>query len=93
MNLVKDKPKRKNMNSKDKKFKKNNHSHFSFFKPKISSHKSDGKFCYISGRTNQLAPQYFHQKKKPFRTAAKGNEENFEHKINIVEQDPNNLGL
>ena len=44
MNLVEDKPKRKNMNSEGKKFKKYNHSHSSFYKPKTSSQKSDEKF-------------------------------------------------
>ena len=84
---------RKNMNPKSKKFKKFNHSHSSHFKPKSSSRKFNGKFCYVCWWTNHLASQCFQQKKEPFKSAAKENGENFEHKVNMVEQNTNKFRL
>ena len=78
VNLVKDKPKHKFMNPKGKKFKKPNHFHSSpnanssfkpsqssSFKPKTFNQKTDGRFCYVCGRTNHMAPQCFNRKKEP----------------------------
>ena len=81
VNLVEDKPKRKFMNPKGKKFKKPNRFHssppanFSSFKPSQSSsfkpktfgQKIDGRLCYVCGRTNHMAPQYFDRKKEPIK--------------------------
>ena len=75
--LIENKLKRRNINPMGKKFKKTNYSCSSFFKPKTSRHKSGGKFYYIYGRTNRLAPQCFHWKKEPFKPAAKENGRNF----------------
>ena len=63
------------------KFKKPNHFHSSphansssfkpfqssSFKPKTSGQKTDGRFCYICGRTNHMAPQCFNWKKEPIK--------------------------
>ena len=79
VNLVEVKLKRKFMNPKSKKFKKPNHfrssphansssfkpSQSSSFKPKTFGQKTDGRFCYVCGRMNHMAPQCFNQKKEP----------------------------
>jgi len=93
MNLVEDKPKRKFKNPKRKKLTKPYQSQSSHFKPKTFSHKSNGIFCYICGRTNHLAPECFYWKKESFKLAAKGNGGNFGHKVNMVEQIPINFRL
>ena len=82
VNLVEDKPKRKFINPKGKKFKKPNHfyssphvssssfkpSQSSSLKPKTFGQKTDGRFCYICGRTNHMASQCFNRKKEPVKT-------------------------
>jgi len=99
VNLVEDKPKHKVMNPKDKKFKKPNdfHSsthansssfkHFqsSSFKPKISGQNTDGRFCYVNGRTNHMASQCYNRKNEPIKAQPRGNGGNSGHKVNIVE--------
>ena len=98
-NLVEDKPKPKFMNPKGKKFKKPNHFHSSphansssckpfqssSFKPKTSDQKIDGRFCYICGRINYLASQYFNRKTEPVKAQPRGNGRNDGHKVNMVE--------
>ena len=86
VNLAEDKSKRKFINSKGNKFKKPNHFHsyphanscsfkpsqsFSF-KSKTFGQKTDGRFCYVFGRT----PQYFNRKKEPVKAQPRGNGEN-----------------
>ena len=102
MNLVEDKPKRKFMTPKGKKFKKPNHIHsspyvnssssklsqYSSFKPKTFDQKTDGRFCYVCGRMNHMAPQCF-KKKEPVKTQPRGNGENGGHKVNMVELELN----
>ena len=78
VNLIEDKPKHKFMKPNGKKFKKYNHFHSSpqanstsfklsqssSFKPKTFGQKTDGRFCYVCGGTNHMAPQCFNQKKE-----------------------------
>src|SRR4051812_15933616 len=73
VNLVEDKPKNKSLNPKGKKFKKPFHknsssSNQSSSKPKNSGQTTDGRFCYVCGRTNHLAPQCYNRKKEPLKT-------------------------
>ena len=107
LNLVEDKPKRKFMNRKGKKFKKLNLFHSSphassssfkpsqssSFKPKIFGQKTDGRFCYVCGRTNHMAPQCFNRKKEPVKAQSRGNGENGVHKVNMVELNSNSFRL
>jgi len=87
------------MNSKGKKFKKPIHfSSFKtfqsfFFKHKTFDQKIDKRFCYIWGRTNHLAPQYFNRKKKSVKALPRGNGGNNVHKVNMVELDSNSFRL
>jgi hypothetical protein len=89
VNLVEDKPKPKNFKPKGKKFKKNPQSNYHSLNPnnRSSSHKSDGKFCYVCGRTNHMAPQCFHRKKEPAKPVPKGNE----NKVNMIEENPDSF--
>ena len=107
VNLMEDKPKRKFMNPKGKKFKQPNHFHSSphvssssfkpsqsfSFKPKTFGQKTDGRFCYVCGRTNHRAPQCFNRKKEHVKAQPRGNGENDRHKVNMVELNSNSFRL
>ena len=106
VNLVKDKPKCKFMNPKGKKFKKPNHFHSSphanfsfkhfqssFFKLRTSDQKTDGRFCYVCGRTNHLTPQCFNRKMEPIKAQPRENRETSGHKVNMVELNSNSFSL
>ena len=106
VNLVEDKPKHKYNYPRGKKFKKPNHfssphansssfkpSQSSSFKPKTFGQKSDGRFCYVCGRTNHMAPQCFNRKKEPVKAQPRGNGGNGGHKVNMVELNSNSFRL
>ena len=39
----------------------------------IFDQKTDGRFCYVCGRTNHMAPQCFNRKKEPAKAQQRGN--------------------
>ena len=89
------------------KFKKPNHFHSSShansssfkssqsssFKLKTFGQKTDGRFRYVCGRMNHMAPQCFNRKKEPVKAQPRGNGENSGHKVNMVNLNSNSFTL